>query len=163
MAERATRALTAGELREAEWVYGTTVDFARVRIHRGKYAFWQPDDTAMAPDGNVYFPEPIYLSDFSVTARDMSLLIHELAHVWQIQSGVWLKVTRLWQGGVYDYAQLPPDQALRSYTVEQQASIIADWYLLCHRLSPQHGSGAVALYETIIRTAIPAAQAAARQ
>lgn len=162
MAERAARTLTAGELREASWVYGGAVDFARVRIYRGKYAFWQPDDTAMAPDGNVYFPDQIYQADFSVSARDMSLLIHELAHVWQIQSGVWLKVTRLWQGGVYNYGQLPHDRALRSYTVEQQASIIGDWYLLRHRLSPQHGSGAMAVYETVIRAAIPAAHAAAR-
>jgi hypothetical protein len=126
-----------------------------VIVHRGRYAFWQPNTTAMAPDGEVYFPATIYLADFSTTPQAMSLMIHELAHVWQIQSGVWLKTTRLLEGGVYDYGELSPDRKLQSYTVEQQASIIGDWYLTRHRLKTQHGKGAPATYEAVIRRALP--------
>lgn len=109
----------------------------------------------MAPDGEVYFPKTIYLADFSVSPQEMSLLIHELAHVWQIQSGVWLKITRLFQGGVYDYGELSRDRKLKSYTVEQQASIIADWYLKRHRFNPQHGKGEQEAYEAVVRSALP--------
>ncbi|PXA96092.1 vgr related protein [Nostoc sp. 3335mG] len=158
MAEDIVRELTQGELREARWMYGASVDFASVRIHRGKYAFWQPNDTAMAPDGHVYFPAPLYHADFSASPSLMWLLIHELAHVWQIQRGVWLKFRRVFiEGGVYDYGAIDPARDLTGYKVEQQASIIADWYRLRHGMSPHHGSGQAADYETMIRRAIPAA------
>ncbi|TCP66398.1 type IV secretion protein Rhs [Sphingomonas sp. PP-CE-1G-424] len=153
--DKNTRLLTIGELREAQWVYGPNIDFKSVIVHRGRYAFWQPATTAMAPDGEVYFPETIYLGDFSITPSAMSLLIHELAHVWQIQSGVWLKMTRLFEGGVYDYGELSLERKLQSYTVEQQASIIADWYLTRHRLKTQHGTASPETYETVVRRALP--------
>ena len=155
MAERNWRGLTGGELREAQWMFSGDVAFGSVRIHRGKWAVWQPDDTAMAPNGHVYFPPPIYQADFSTSADGMSFLIHELAHVWQVQSGIWLQMRRVWEGGVYDYGELRGNRALNDYTVEQQASIIADWYRFRHRLSLQHGSGAIGTYEAVVRAAIP--------
>jgi hypothetical protein len=159
MAEKElVRGLTAGELNQARWMFGDTVNFTIVQIHRGKYAFWQPDNTAMAPNGHVYFPAPIYHADFSINASTMWLLIHELTHVWQVQSGVWLKFRRVvLEGGVYDYGQLSPTRELQSYTVEQQGSIVADWFRLRHRLGAHHGSGALANYEAVVRRAIPAA------
>jgi hypothetical protein len=149
------RELTSGELREARWIYRASINFATVRIHRGKWAFWQPDNTAMAPNGHVYFPAPIYRADFSATADSMSFLIHELGHIWQTQSGVWLKLNRMLQGGVYDYGALAADADLKSFKIEQQASIIADWYRLRHDLKPDHGSGDVGSYEAVVRRAIP--------
>ena len=149
------RPLTAGEAREAHWMFGGNLNAALTHVHRGRWAFWQPDDTAMSPDGDVYFPEPIYRADFSANASDMGLLVHELTHVWQIQSGVHLKFWRLMQGGVYDYGRVSPSRKLQSYTIEQQASIVGDWYRLRHRLAPEHGSGAAADYEAAVRAAIP--------
>ncbi|MGH6616546.1 vgr related protein [Sphingomonas sp.] len=153
------RLLTPGEEREARWMFGNALNTGITRIHCGKYAFWQPDDTAMAPDGEVYFPTPIYHADFSISAARMWLLIHELTHVWQVQSGIWLKFRRLLlEGGVYQYGRLSPAKDLGKYTVEQQASIVADWYRLRHGLGAIEGSGALADYETVIRRAIPAAR-----
>lgn len=139
-------------------MFGDTVNLGLTRIHRGKYAFWQPDDTAMSPDGQVYFPAPIYQDDFSVNAGDMSFLIHELTHVWQVQSGIWLKFRRLLQGGLYDYGRIGQARDIGTYTLEQQASIVADWYRVRHRLSPQHGSGTSADYGAVVRRAIPASR-----
>lgn len=152
------RELTPGELREGRWMYGTTVNFATVRIHKGKYFPFQPDDTAMAPDGHVYFPAQVYKADFSTDADGMAWLIHELAHVWQIQSGVWLKLTRIWEGDVYAYGALQADADLKTFAVEQQASIVADWWRLRHGLPPTRGSGPVGSYEAVVRRAIPAGQ-----
>jgi hypothetical protein len=149
------RALTAGELEQAQGIYGGRINYRTVEIHEGKYAFWQPSRTAMAPNGNVYFPPPIYRPDFSIDPDAMSFLIHELAHVWQIQSGVWLKMRRVFlDGGVYDYGAIDAGATLGRYKVEQQASIIADYYRLLRGLQPQHGSGPVASYAAVVHRAM---------
>lgn len=85
----------------------------------------------------------------------MSFLIHELAHVWQTQSGVWLKVRRIFvDGGDYDYGAINANAALGDYKVEEQASIVADYYRLLRGLQPQHGSGPVASYAAVVRRAM---------
>lgn len=150
-----TRALTAGELRKARSIYGSRIDYRTVEIHNGKYAFWQPNNTAMAPDGNVYFPTPIYRPDFSINPDAMSFMIHELGHVWQVQSGVWLITRRVFRdGGDYDYGAIDANATLGSYKVEEQASILADYYRLLRGLRPQRGSGPVASYAAVVRRAM---------
>lgn len=82
----------------------------------------------------------------------MSFLIHELTHVWQLQSGVWLKFRRLFiDGGDYD---LSADRTLQSYKVEEQAAIVADYYRIRHNLGTQHGHGSLDVYSRMITTAM---------
>lgn len=150
-----TRALTPGELREARSIYGARINYQSVEIHNGKYAIWQPDNTEMAPNGHVYFPTPIYKPDFSVNTDAMSFLIHEFGHVWQVQSGVWLIMRRVFRdGGDYDYGAIDANATLGRYKVEEQASILADYYRLLRGLGPQHGSGPVASYAAVVRRAM---------
>lgn len=90
-----------------------------------------------------------------MNAGSISFLIHELAHVWQVQSGVWLKMRRLFiDGGDYDYGAIDPNRALRSYKVEEQASIVADYYRLLPGVGPQHGSGPIASSAAVVRGAM---------
>lgn len=116
------RGLTSGEVLSAKTIFLDYIDYSKPRIIRGRYFSFQPDDTAMSPDGNVYFPPKIYGIDFSAAPSYMELLIHELTHVWQVQHGMWLKFRRVvMEGGVYDYGFVNPKRELNSYTVEQQA------------------------------------------
>ena len=66
-------------------------DFDRVRIVEGKYAFWQPDKTIMAPNGNIYWPSGIGggCSDFVTQCSGLTgTFVHEMTHVGQYQSGM---------------------------------------------------------------------------
>lgn len=141
------------ELAEAQPIFRTKINYNAFWIIKGKYFAFQPNNVAMAPDGDIYFPDQIYQDDFTITVSSMALLLHEMTHVWQVQSGVWLISRRLWEGGDYDY-ELDPAKALDDYKVEEQGSIIEDYYRIKHGLAGRHGSGPLADYEAIINRAM---------
>ena len=59
------RQLTPGEQAYAQSLFGAALDYGRARMHDEKAYFFQPDDTAITPNGEVYFPKPVYQADFS--------------------------------------------------------------------------------------------------
>lgn len=61
-----------------------------------------------------------------------ALFMHEMGHVWQHQMGVNVRARGLvsWASS-YEYS-LPNEKDLADYSLEQQASIIADYYVLTH-------------------------------
>ena len=91
------RPLTLGEVALARSMFGDAIDYAQPRIVRGKWAFFQPRETVMAPLGNVHF-HPLgtgYRDDFAAgSLGEQGLLIHELVHVWQHQNGLFLPLQR---------------------------------------------------------------------
>ena len=81
----------------------------------------------MAPRGHVHFHPrgDAYCDDFSTThVLRQGLLIHELVHVWQVQTkGDWYLLTRRMPWARYDYS-LKPGWPLERYGIEQQAEIV---------------------------------------
>jgi len=81
----------------------------------------------MAPRGHVHFhpDSENYCEDFACAdVWQQGLLIHELVHVWQVQTkGQWYLVTRRMPWARYDYA-LKPGWPLERYGIEQQAEIV---------------------------------------
>jgi hypothetical protein len=71
-----TRGLTAGEIAMLSSVFGSTIPYAKVKVHNYKAYFFQPDDTAMTPDGEVYFPPAHFQGDI---ARDFYKLKNGVA------------------------------------------------------------------------------------
>lgn len=128
------RPLTDAEARLATSVFGTAIDYSRVRIHNAKWAFFQPRGTAMAPDGHIWF-HPLgrgYCDDFcDREVDDQGLYIHEMTHVWQRQQGVFLPLARH-PFCRYDYS-LIPGWPLARYGIEQQAEIVRHAFLLRER------------------------------
>jgi hypothetical protein len=150
------RHLTAAELRQALTVFRNAIDYNAMKIYEGKAYFFQPNNVAMAPDGNIYFPSPIYHPDFSISPGQMAFLLHEMTHVWQTQKGVWLRMQRVFvDGDDYDY-DLDPAKRLQDYKIEEQASLVEDYYRLTHGLRTRHGSGPLADYATIVDRAMTA-------
>lgn len=150
----AQRRIGAAELKEARPIFRNAINYADFWIYKGYYFPIQPENTAMAPDGNIYFPPAIYKDDFTISVYGMALLLHEMTHVWQVQKGVWLKLRRLlWDFGDYDY-DLDPNKRLQDYKVEEQGSIIEDYYLIKNGKKGRHGTGQLADYETIINRAM---------
>lgn len=144
MTER--RPLTAGEIDLARSVFGNAIDYAPVEIVLGKWIFFQPKNVVMSPTGNIHF-HPLgtgYRDDFSHAGLgDQGLFIHEMVHIWQSQSGIFLPVQRVpWAR--YDYT-LRPGWTLKKYGLEQQAEIVRHAFLLGKRATWDHAPALVDL------------------
>lgn len=88
-----SRELTIGEFSAGQGMYGDGIDWGRAAIWNKKYAFFQSSDITMSPDGgNIYAGSDVYMDDYSVSTWDMSYLVHELGHVWQVQNGYSLSI-----------------------------------------------------------------------
>ncbi len=128
----ASRRLTSGERDLAARVFGDALDPDPVTIRRGKWFWFQPRATVMAPDGHLWFhPKGIeWRDDFAAAGlASRALFVHELVHVWQHQCGVRLPLRRMpWAR--YTYLPLVPDKPFAEYGIEQQACIVADAYFL---------------------------------
>ncbi|AWQ82303.1 PAAR motif family protein [Pseudomonas aeruginosa] len=133
-----SRALTSGELAMAQSLFKDSIDYSRVKVHNEEYLPFglQPDNTAMTPNGELYFNPDYYKDDFSISATDQHWFMHEMAHVWQYQLGYWVKLHglllhpgSLWGllGDPYRY-ELKPGDKLQDFNMEQQGDILADYY-----------------------------------
>lgn len=127
-----SRGLTPGEIQMARLVFADSVDYSRVKVHNGEYLWFgmQPDDTAMTPEGEMYFNEKYFREDFSAEdIRDQQWFIHEMVHVWQHQLGYPVKARGAVRIGLsYDYT-LDPKQLLHDYNMEAQGNIVADYFV----------------------------------
>ncbi len=116
-------------------------------MKRRKWFPFQPANIAMAPLGHIHFhPEgALYCEDFSRARLSLQgLFIHEMTHVWQVQTrGALYVLLRRHPFSRYEYT-LEPGKPLTRYGVEQQAEIVRHWFLLSQGASP---SGAAALAE----------------
>lgn len=152
------RDLTSGEIRMAKSVFGNAINFGGkgegngVGIYDGKWKPFQPDNRAMAPNGNIYFPGTSYEEDFSnldskkLSNADRRTFIHEMTHVWQHQHGKAVKA----RGAVLGVLAVAGDpyayklyisgnvtnlKDLSDYGLEQQAAIVGDYYAIRENLN----------------------------
>lgn len=121
------RDLTLGEVKLAQSVFGTAIDYDAVTIRRRKWFPFQPRHVTMAPCGHLHFhPEGnAYCADFSSECLTrQGFFIHEMSHVWQTQTrGKWHLIFNRMPWARYDYT-LKPGWQLTRYGIEQQAEII---------------------------------------
>jgi len=85
---------------------------------------------------------PGLIADMSGDARRLSVLAHELVHVWQYETGMTLfKYVRrdvIGRFGRYAY-RLKPGRAFTAYGYEQQAAMMEDWVRLRYGLGVHYG------------------------
>jgi hypothetical protein len=121
------RGLTDDERALARGIFGRAIDYDAVRIVSGKWAFFQPKKTVMAPTGHIHFhPDgPHYCDDFCKTDIDrQGLFIHEMVHVWQAQTrGRWYLPLHRHAFCRYSYA-LKPGWSLDQYGIEAYRAIL---------------------------------------
>ena len=131
--EDLVRHLTVGEKKLAQSVFGSSIQWNKVRIHRGSYFPFglQGKYVAVAPNGSIYFRKETYRHDFSGSSRlDQHFFMHEMVHVWQYQDGMWVKTKGLFSWAASYKYTLDPNKELKKYRMEQQAQIIADYFIL---------------------------------
>ncbi len=127
-----SRPLTELERKLAATMFGSAIDYDRIRIHRRKYWLLQPRNWTLAPDGDLWFhPEaPHYRDCFG--CADLGLqghFIHEMTHVWQAQRlGRWYLPLHRHPFCRYAY-RLEPGKPLAAYGIEQQAEIVRHVFL----------------------------------
>jgi hypothetical protein len=144
------RPLTRAETALAASVFGDAIDYDRVSIHNAKWIFFQPRNTAMAPDGDIWFHPKgdLYCADFcEAHLSEQGLFIHEMTHIWQRQSGIFLPLRRH-PFCRYDYT-LKPGWPLKRYGIEQQAEIVRHAFLLRNGRTIT-GAPSLTVYETIL-------------
>lgn len=136
--EGEVRRLTRGEIDICKKIYGEYIDYYKVWVHDESYFLFglQSPRYAMSPNGELYFRYEHYSADYSITGSAFDTLIaaqhtfvHEMCHVWQYQHGMSVRLNGLlsWAAN-YHYDLF--GQVLSNYSMEQQASIVADYYVL---------------------------------
>jgi RHS repeat-associated protein len=128
-----SRKLTDGEVLLVKSVFGDAVNCGLITIYRDKFVFFQPENVAMAPDGNIYFHPNgwLYRDDFSQEYIDLqALFIHEITHVWQHQVEKIDVMIRGMCEREYKYLPLEPGKQFTDYGIEQQGDIVRDYFLL---------------------------------
>jgi hypothetical protein len=126
------RPLTPGEIELARSVFGNAIDYARVRIVRGKWWPFQPRGVVMAPTGNIHFhPDSrIWSDDFSKARMSLQgLFIHEMTHVWQAQTRGRLYLPLMRHPFCRYSYDLIEGRAFDRYGLEQQAEIVRHVFL----------------------------------
>lgn len=147
MSDLTSRTLTEGERNLAESVFGTAIDYARVRIHRRKWFPFQPPQAIMAPDGHLWVHPKgdLWRDDYGDAPLNLQgLFLHEMTHVWQAQKrGRWYLVLMRHPFCRYAYTW-QPGWPIERYGLEQQAEIVRHVFLQRHGSAP---IGAPALAE----------------
>jgi hypothetical protein len=124
----AVRRLTEGETELAAGVFGRALDPARVRI--AALPVWPR--AFVAGPALVFWPARTALKDFSrAPLAFQAVLVHELVHVWQAQTGVNLLAAKLKAGdGPAAYRYDPATgTGFSGLNIEQQAMVVQHAFL----------------------------------
>lgn len=129
------RLLTLGEIKLARTLYGDSIRYGIVWIHRGSYLPFnmQNNNTAMTPNGGIWFQDGVYSQDYAdvlMSSIDLQhIFLHEMMHVWQQQHGMWVRTRGVYSWAA-DYTYSLDKPTLSDYSMEQQACIVSDFWLL---------------------------------
>jgi hypothetical protein len=136
-----SRQLTSGEIALCRSIFGDAIDYARVRLVKGKWWPFQPRNAAMAPNGNIYFHPAAggWSEDFAHEPLiRQGFFIHEMTHVWQAQQGGRLYLPLMRHPFCRYVYKVVSGRPFRRYGLEQQAEIVR--HLFLHR----RGGGSLA-------------------
>ncbi|WP_143557134.1 hypothetical protein [Snodgrassella alvi] len=127
-----SRLLTPGEITMVTSLFKTAITVTSVRVYNDTcLPFQSKFGYAVTPRGAIYWPEGAFKEDYSIEEIwRIHWFMHEMTHVWQYQMGMCVicKGAFSWMAP-YEY-KLTPGKLLSDYGMEQQAAIIADYYVL---------------------------------
>lgn len=123
------RKLTKGEISLSKIIFKDSINYNKVMVHKHGYPGFlgfQDDQTAVTPNGDIYFTRKRFKTDFS---QDQDFIqrhwiVHEMVHVWQYQLGY--NIIRHALDRIYDY-NLVNKNDISEFYMEQQGDIIADY------------------------------------
>jgi len=140
------RGLTPNERAMLKPIFRDSLDYDKIQVIRGKFLL-QPNHVYMTPRGNIYAPGDLWSEDFAAPSAGpyhRAVFVHEITHVWQFENGMDLIAQGVAEfaktGGAYEKAYpytLAKSRDLVDYGMEQQASIVEDYFLINNREVPQ--------------------------
>jgi len=153
-----TRAMTEREISVARSIFGNQINYRRVRLDA--YAYLGPRQQ------NICYVS-FYLINSWGNMSD-ALLIHELVHIWQYEQMGAIYMPRALVAQTshtgYDYGgihglrnALRMTGDLRTFNLEQQGDIVADYFRIRNGQAPEWGNGQpkhLAIYAAIVRPAL---------
>ena len=132
MAATEGRPLTGGERALAASMFGDSIDYEPVRVHRRKYWPFHPKQAIMAPDGHIWVHPKgrLWSEDYSAAPLALQgLFIHEMTHVWQAQTrGRFYLVLMRHPFCRYGYRMIE-GRPFDRYGLEQQAEMVRHCFL----------------------------------
>jgi hypothetical protein len=140
------RSITTGERSLLRAVFEETLPYGALEVDVNTRNIGG-ENNSITPGGVPWFSTQIWCADFSDTSADTSTFIHEFTHVWQFYHGItklsalWLEVRHL---GDYEKAypyDLSDSDDFTDFNIEQQASIIEDFWRVVNSLSPLKNIG----------------------
>ena len=134
-----SRGLTSGEITMAQQVFKNAIDYSRARVHNGEYLWFglQNNDTAITPNGQMYFNPKWFREDFSTETPDMQWwFMHEMTHIWQYQLGYKVKLHGLMSWAASYKYTLETARSLADESMEAQGDLLADYFALKFLASP---------------------------
>ncbi|WP_218178163.1 hypothetical protein [Pseudomonas salomonii] len=133
------RGLTSAEIAACNLLFGKAVNYEKVKVHGREYLLFglQPDDTAMTPNGELYFNPKHYRQDYTAASNSvLHWFMHEMVHVWQYQLGYPVKTRGAVRLGLdYSYT-LKEGRRLRDFNMEAQGDVLADYFILKFKAAP---------------------------
>ncbi|MDB5799364.1 MAG: hypothetical protein JWL63_303 [Rhodocyclales bacterium] len=140
--EMDVRGLTPGEIEMARKVFKDSLDYGKVKIHKGGLlGVPASSKNAMTPMGEIHFPPKAFQPDYSTASTQDAmkvLFIHEMTHVWQYQMGysVWFNGVVIsakggYAGGApaYNYdAVADAGKSMPDFNMEQQGNLVAHYF-----------------------------------
>lgn len=137
------RPLTVGEVEMAKKVFRDSIDYLKVKVHKGAYIPFAGSN-AMTPNGEMYFPAEDFKPDFSVERDTLKVwFIHEMTHVWQYQlgysvfwNGIVISIKRGYGYGsgqdtprAYRYDVIADlDKPMSEFNMEQQGDLVSHYF-----------------------------------
>jgi hypothetical protein len=143
-----TRGLTPGESAVLRSVFGETLPYDTQQITTND-ANRGGANNSITYDDTPHYSNLIWCSDFSASDADTWTFVHEFGHVWQSKYGTppilgWLaNVARMLSHLSGDYGITYPYDLTSSgnfwdYNIEQQASIVADYWAVMNSKSAHY-------------------------
>jgi hypothetical protein len=145
----ANRSLTKGEKNLLFSVYMDSLDLSDQDVGVNLLNIGG-ETNSFTPADTPYFSSTIWTNDFSTVTDDGDkwVFVHEFGHVWQYAIGMNKAVQMLAINDVYngDYEaaysyDLARNSNLSAFNMEQQASIIADFFFVVNKLPPLKNVG----------------------
>lgn len=142
------RPLTTLEVHLLKPVFKDTLRYGAIVCSINELGIGGPGNS-ITPAGIPLFSKLVYCDDFSkTTPDDQWVFVHEMTHVWQWGHGTYPanSAIGLWMQTLTDYEKAYPydlasGKSLDDFNIEQQASIVADyWGLLTKKLVPQNNN-----------------------
>jgi hypothetical protein len=139
-----TRSLTPGEIAVLQSVFSNTLPYDTQEITTND-AHMGGADNSITYSGTPHYSNGIWCVDFSSRGEATWTFVHEFGHVWQSIYGTAPIIG--WLGGVFrhpiDYGlnysyDLRDHSSFWAYNIEQQASIVADYWAVSNGRSDKY-------------------------